>query len=316
MKLLEPAFAIKKRRSFAYRLRLFDPRGYYPKAVHSATDALYSADDELVFSIVLSKPYDQLSGDLPYSEMDWITPHELRLWASILLCEETDSSKVMLYPQVHPLMLADERLDLSEPRMITEAKELIQSEAKSQNEKYWNPELRKFVGSEYQTWQAEYANERQQTFYEAIDIDNHCLLRGLGCLIKCDMLSRHNEFAEEAALVCFIALEASYSLIADKLRQSGIAQPTAKDVGHWLDDTFNRPVGLNLGERAYFEELYERRVMTLHPKSRFGVSPFAPLMHDDYLETRADLREIFAYLVSGEHGPEFFRRLREHERRN
>lgn len=306
---------LRNRSSMAYRLRLFDPRGYYPAAIHATSDSLYSADQELAFSVSLCQPYDQLSGDLPYSEMDWATPQELKLWGSVLLCEETDSSKVILYPNVDALILDVDTVDLSCPGVVSEVKTLVASEANSATKKFWSNSCKLCAAANYETWEASYSEERRRKFYSLINIEDHCLLRGLSCLIKCDMLSRHREFSEEAALVCFIALDASYSLIAEKLRQGGNSQPSAKDVGRWLDYTFNRPVGLDVEERAYFEDLYERRVMTLHPRSRYGVAPFAPLMHDDYLETREDLREIFAYLVSGEHGPEFYRRLGEHERR-
>lgn len=98
----------------------------------------------------------------------------------------------------------------------------------------------------------------------------------------------------------------------DRLRREGVLNPSAKDAGRWLDDTFNRPLGIDLGERRYFEELYDQRIMTMHPNSRYGECPYAPLMHDDLFDLRRDLREVFAYLVSGLHGPEFNRKLARH----
>jgi hypothetical protein len=52
--------------------------------------------------------------------------------------------------------------------------------------------------------------------------------------------------------------------------------------------------------------------MTLHPKSRHGESPVAPLMYEDYMFMRRDLRELFAYLLTGRHGDDFQRDLDVH----
>lgn len=59
------------RDEFAFRVRLFNPQGQYPRGTCANENSLYIADDEIVFSAVFAKPYDQLASNFPYSEMIW-----------------------------------------------------------------------------------------------------------------------------------------------------------------------------------------------------------------------------------------------------
>ncbi|MGM8929963.1 hypothetical protein [Salinicola halophyticus] len=255
----------------------------------------------MAFSIVYSKPYDQLASDSPYSEMVWATPQEVRFWASILLCEDAEGPRILLYPEHKTFAFLDSQsLDFKDSRTQLELRRLVVEEAGARKQPLTSIHL----------FEHEVNLGRQTEFLRTIKDTDHVFLRAITCLIKCDMLSRYYEFTEEAIIVAFIALEASFSLVVDMLKRSGTANPSAKNAGKWLDDTFNRPLGIEPGERRYFEELYEQRVMTMHPSSRYGECPYAPLAVDDLYDLRRDLREVFAYLVSGQHGPELSRRLR------
>jgi len=303
MKLVKPFEDMARYRGdFALRVRLFNPRGQYPRGVCASEGALYLADDEVAFTAVHARPYDQMASNFPYSEMDWATPQEVRFWASILLCEDAEGPKILLYPEHTTFALVDPpEVDLQDGEVQSELRRIVLDEFTN----------RERIITPYQLFEREVHLNRQPGFWRGISESDHVLLRGITCLIKCDMLSRYYEFTEEAVIVAFIALEASFSLVVQSLKQSGIDSPTARDAGKWLDDTFNRPLGIEPGDRKYFEELYEQRVMTMHPSSRYGDCPYAPLAVDDLFDLRRDLREVFAYLVSGEHGPEFSRRLKE-----
>ena len=244
---------------FAFRVRLFNPRGQYPRGVYANEKSLYIADDEIVFSTVFAKPYDQLTSNFPYSEMAWATPQEVRFWASILLCEDAEGPKILLYPEHLTFALLDSQsLDFRDPEAQFEVRRLVIDEVTSKGD----------ASAPDHLFEKEVSLDRQADFLAQVRDTDHVLLRGITCLIKCDMLSLYNEFAEEATIVGFIALEASFSLVVNMLKTSGIANPSAADVGRWLDDTFNRPLGIDLGDRKYFEELYEQRVITMHPSSR------------------------------------------------
>lgn len=288
-------------RDFAFRIRLFSPRGLYPRGVCAAEKSLYVADDEVAFSVVYAKAYDQMTSNFPYSEMDWATPQEVRLWASILLCEDDEGPRVLLYPEHQTFAFLDSQsCDLRDNVTHLEIRRLVLEELASRGQSPTHMDV----------FDTEVNLDRQPKFLPRIDEDDHVLLRGITCLIKCDMLSRYYEFTEEAIIVAFIALEASFSLVVKFLKRSGHVNPTAQDAGKWLDDTFNRPLGIEPGDRRYFEEIYEQRVITMHPSSRHGDCPYAPLMVDDLFDLRRDLREVFAYLVAEGHGPEFSRRLK------
>lgn len=297
----------------AFRVRVFSSKGHYPRGVVASERTLFFADDDLVFSVVWSEPYDQPSSNFPYSEMDWATPQETKFWASILLCEDADGPQIMLYPQRYILSKMEQIADLASPETHLELKNQISAEIENRRKR----EAFNFIespSSSYSLFESGANFDRQPQFFRNIAETDYVLLRGISCLIKSDMLSRYYEFAEEAVIVGFIALEASFSLVVERLKRDGVSNPTAHDAGKWLDDTFNRPIGIEPGERKYFEELYEQRVITMHPSSRFGECPYAPLMYDDLIDLRNDLREVFAYLVSGTHGPEFNRRLKERAR--
>jgi|GEM_PF-600139 len=317
MKLADSQGLLSNRSEPAFRVRIFSPKGIYPRGAIASEHALFFADEDLVFadedlvfSVVWAEPYDQVASNFPYSEMDWATPQETRFWASILLCEDADEPKIMLYPQRYIFSRVEPPVDLTAPETHLELKSQISAEIEKRRERGVFSLLEHSLSS-YSLIENDVSLERQPLFFRNIGETDHILLRGICCLIKCDMLSRYYEFAEEAAIVGFIALEASFALVVERLKRDGVSNPTARDAGKWLDDTFNRPIGIEPGERKYFEELYEQRVITMHPSSRFGDCPYAPLMHDDLFDLRNDLREVFAYLVSGSHGPEFKRRLKE-----
>jgi len=284
----------------ALRVRVFSAKGLYPKGVLATERGLYVATEDIVFTVVEGKPYDQVESKFPYSEMAWASPQEVRFWSSIILCEDGDGPKILFYPKhIEAGVLQSKDIDLRD----TSNQMLITSLVREGI----GPE-ENFDRGQFSIFDTEVNLERQPEFYSRISETDHILLRGMTCLIKCDMLSRYHEFAEEATIVAFIALDASFALVSSLLRKSGISNPSASDAGKWLDDTFNRPMGIDPGERRYFEEIYEQRILTMHPGSRFGECPFAPLMLDDLFDLRRDLREIFAYLVTGMHGPEFERR--------
>lgn len=314
MRILSHREAAQARRTFAYRIRIFDPRGHYPEPAFVGPDTFYCATSELVYTVVWSKEYDQLTDELPYSEMDWVTPEELRFWSSILLCEDTYGPKVRLYPHLNAYVLASDRIDLTDQGVQSEIRDILLEEAATSSQPRWGGDIRTCLNAEYRLFKNEYHHRRQPAFYAAISVNDHCFLRAISCLIKSDMLSQHCEFVEEAGLVAFIALDASYSLVSDLLRRKGNKNPSALDAGRWLDETFNQPVGIDSEGCSYFEEFHTQRIMSIHPSSRFGAALYAPFIHDDYIRLREDLREIFAYLVLSEHGPEFQRRLDEQKR--
>jgi hypothetical protein len=87
-------------------------------------------------------------------------------------------------------------------------------------------------------------------------------------------------------------------------QHSGIAEPTSADAARWLHTSFNEPFGHERTER-YFQDIYDQRIMTLHPVSRLGISLYAPLFHDDYTLLRRSIPAVFAYILTGHHSDEY-----------
>ena len=151
-------------------------------------------------------------------------------------------------------------------------------------------------GPPYQHQQNEVDETLLSHLMSSIALDDHLLMRGLGAFLKASMLWQRTEFAEAATLMLFVALEASFQLVLRLLRSRGISNPSAEDAGNFIDATFNPP-GMDAG--SYFFESYVGRVKTMHPSSRYGVFPFAPLHADDYMHLRHDLLALFAFLITG-----------------
>ena len=59
-----------------------------------------------------------------------------------------------------------------------------------------------------------------------VDLSNHILIRGLGALIRADMLSARQEFQEPATMMLHILLAATQELIFDMLRREVNRSPS------------------------------------------------------------------------------------------
>lgn len=61
-----------------------------------------------------------------------------------------------------------------------------------------------------------------------------------------------------------------------------------------IDEVFNP----HLCTGSYFEDFYDARIKTMHPSSRFGIFPVAPLEADDFLFLRYGLIEVYYWLIT------------------
>jgi len=93
----------------------------------------------------------------------------------------------------------------------------------------------------------------------------------------------------------WISLDASFNLCRREMAIKGQRDASAADVGNYLDNLLGY---LPSGER-YFADFYEERVKTMHPESRFGVYPAAPLCADEYSQLLGSLIPTYEYLIVG-----------------
>jgi hypothetical protein len=129
--------------------------------------------------------------------------------------------------------------------------------------------------------------------FESIDTKDAVLLRGLTTLLRASMLKNHLQFYEEGINTLFISLEASFRLVVRRLKEQGNPEPTAADAATFLHDTFNDVHRLE----KYFEEDYERRIISFHPESRFGTFSSPPFFVDDFYFLFNDLLEVYRFLL-------------------
>ena len=312
---------IARRGAPTYRVMVMDPRGMYPHGIQHVPTGFFYADEEIAFSVVSGIDWKDIIEDAPFSEFNWASPEELRLMASLVLCELRDEPYVSLYPVVRysPRLDADE-LDLTCPLTVHRVRELIlKTVAETSSSFGQHGLLRGVVTKKYDTVPADrYGFDRLLMFWEALCDASFVFFRGIYTLIKADMLRQHYEFNEEAIVSLYIALDASFSLVTRHLQGAGMKDPSAHDAAVWLHHHFDAPFGLDAPHETekYFEEFYEQRVMTLHPSNKYGEIPYAPIMHDDIPHLRRSLREIFAYLLLEEHGLDFHSDLQAHLKRD
>jgi hypothetical protein len=317
LKFLTGARLSKRYKLLGYRVRLFDPRGIYPAGTKFVPNGFFHADDDLVFSVVRGEDWTRLDSEIPYSEFDWASPQELRLFASMMFCEKREDRRMCLYPLRYGHRLDVRKLDLTRIDTVNRLKDFVLEEVRKPD-RYGAPSdfLRRSTRPYDLESDSTFAFDRLLTFWHGMGDLDFLLLRGAYALMKADMLTSHLEFYEEGIVSCYIALDASYAYILGVLKAQGIKNPTANDAQMWVHNCFDKAFGLPEPSETsrYFEDFYRDRIMTLHPSSRFGEVPYAPIMHGDYIHLRRSLREIFAYLVSGEHGEDYHSHVREMRR--
>lgn len=292
------------------RVMVMDPRGTYPRGVQHVPTGFFYADEEIAFSVVRGLDWDDVLEDAPYSEFNWASPEELRLMASLVLCEVREETYVSLYPIVGYSPRIDARdLDLTCPLTVHRVREWILKTSEETTSPFrLHGSLAGVTQRKYTVVPPErYGFERLLSFWGALGDASWVFFRGIYTLIKADMLRQHHEFKEECTLSLYIALDASFSLVKHHLEILGVKNPSAHDAAVWLHQHFDAPFGLRAPDETekYFESFYDERIMTMHPANKYGELPYAPIMHSDIPHLRRSLREIFAYLLLDEHGTDF-----------
>jgi hypothetical protein len=306
------------RRKRCFVVRVFHPRGHYPRGIVAQAEGLYCADDELVFCVTSTQSMSPAESNAPYTEMDWMTPDELRFIGSIYLCELWGGTKLMFYPiHYYSPVINRAHLDLRKNSIQEEIRNLVVRGIYYPQDAWQQAAiLQECISLRYSLISPEQVDlSRQSLLWKRAKTTDHLLLRGLSALMKSDMLSCYPEFMEEAAISCFIALDASFHMVLRRLTAGGKRNPSAKNAAKWLYEHFDMHLGFPEPLERYFAEFYDQRVMTLHPASRFGEFIYPPLSNCDYFHLRASLRSIFAYLLTDAHDRGFTDDIERHRRR-
>ncbi len=274
-------------------LRTYLPIGFYSLKHFVDIDARMVVRRSMVFSATRFRRVE-LEGY--HGEREWLKPEEVRLLASIALAVPEGYGKVYQYPYPIGLRVEDSGADLNDEEVIDECEEaLVDWLRKQNNELYLTvgppPVL---GGEEYSFNEAAVDIGKQEDVYNAIDVTDHLLIRGLGAILKAELLNQHHIFHVDACMSLYIAMDASLRLILRRLRET-MENPSNRDAAAYLAEVY----GDDRMPEKYFEPFYNDRIVAVHPDSRLGVFPDPPLAADDYYELYIQMCALYDFLVTG-----------------
>jgi hypothetical protein len=300
-------------------VRVLSPLGGYPDRSIFTTKSAYIADEDISYTIIKFVKFE-LDPEEYYSEMDWAHPEEIRLFASLLLPVFREGGRTTIYPfQAEGFSIScpvnfENQLFLDRIKtilinMIDAPDIVVAGYPGPQRNSYRNSSGISLPpsngGPKYNFSNKVIDYQLQSKLYFAIDTNDFLLIRGLSALIKSVMLSSHSLFLEEAIYDLFVSLEASFRIILRVLKQKGNTNPSSADAMNYILNSFNEPqiyisnAGRIRHFKNYFEEYYESRIKSIHPESRFGIFPYAPLQADDFYFLRDDLFDVYTFLLTG-----------------
>lgn len=300
-----------------YRVTPFRPEGIYPRGTFSSSTGVFHADDEVVFAVTYCSTW-RAHEDLPYSEVDWMNPELVRLLGSLIFCEQFgEGRRCWFYPVIHSdLILSNDELDLMQSTTIAAIREVVLTQPVFTSPSRPKLPSTGLMGNGYLFYPKDELDlEMREIYWASIQPSNFLVMRGIQALIKCDMLAKHPEFQEEAAILTFVALDASFELVKRFLKTTGMSNPSSADAAEWFHQNFDGPMGFAQPSDAnFFAEFYPQRIQTLHPGSRYGDSPFAAVSISDRIHLRQALPGLFAFLLSGHHSPHYLTKLEDFQK--
>jgi len=268
-----------------FRIRLMSPLGRYPIEGFRSESASLVVSPEICFSIVKEE-----CEDLSIMEMECFTAQELPFFASILLAGETGSSFLRPYSTGQQATIESDTIPSNEECKSV----LLQSITRHYGDQYADslhkPPL--LGGLQYDLVSDGNYNE-WLLLLSRLQTAGPVILRGSACLIKAQMAFQHREFGEAACIFLWIALDAAYSVVLKKLRDTGVPNPSSADAARY----FEKITGYGTDWERFFEDDYERRICAIHPDNRYGAEAIPSLMAEDFLDLNGDLIELFHFFL-------------------
>lgn len=199
-----------------YRVVLFSHVGMYPRGTVCMPNALFHADDDIVFAVTHGCSWYKSNDTLPYSEVDWMEPELVRLLGAFIMSERPwGNLQTRFYPVSHRTFVLNETaVDLMNPRTAQAIKKAL---VNTIDNRLWPKYVQAFWslhhGKEFVLFDpSELCMEALPLLWKAIRTDNHLVMRGMQALVKSDMLGHHHEFQEEGTIATFIALDGLYAV--------------------------------------------------------------------------------------------------------
>jgi hypothetical protein len=216
----------------------------YPNLKFRDRDVLYFASPELVFTVV---PWEQ-PNEFGFSEIAWTSLGNIRFWGAIAFAIVEGQGFYSFYP------LADRNLFFQnladEEALLKLAKRTASEYPQPPHQLHWvKPDTHEIL-----------------SLYQALQIADNALLRGVNCWLKSHMLWRHQFFMEEMGINLYIALEAGLSVLRNRLTQAAGQDVAFREVFNFVRSTFAH--GDALAE--FWQDAHDDRNALLHPDNDFS----------------------------------------------
>src|SRR6266481_1034467 len=274
-----------------FRVRLMSPLGRYPADSFCTQSAAMIISPEICFSIVRIP-----KEDWSFSEVDILSKLEIPLFGSILLAGEAGTPYLYPYPTSNSVILETESLEDIEDRHMLECKSFLLENIQKDTSGYATNSFHRppsLGGIKYALIPSSCAVSDRLMVLHSLETANPVILRGVSCLLKGRMAFQHAEFGEAACIYLWIALDAAHSLVLQRLRKSGMANPTSKDAAKYFEEIS----GYKTEWDKFFEDDYENRIRAIHPHSRLGAEAIPQFLADDFLELNDMLVPFFDFFV-------------------
>ena len=276
------------------RLRLLSPLGLYPSKDIATSFGRFVIDDDIAFVVTPygTNPHHEDAGR--YSEVEFLTVEEIRFLGCLTVACPELSGILRFYPIPGHIDLI---LDLMAPRTVFLEAAREQARTAHANSYAAGLVFGPSVGGPLYSRKDDGLDEEiVEQLCEQVNMSTHILIRGLGALIRADMLWARQEFQEPATIMLHISLAATQEMIFDLLRRNGNLNPSSRDASECLALAFGEiPRGDN-----YFEDFYEDRNIMIHPRSRRGDFSYPPLAADDFYDLRPAVIAVLVWLITGE----------------
>lgn len=273
---------------------MMSPLGWYPNQTMVFEEAALVIANDFCFTVL--RITEEQRG---FSEVDALSPIEIPFLASLLL-----SRSALPYPY-GGVALEAERVEELTVECLQECREHLVTQIEEWKSHWqstdWGwassihtPPLLGGHSYDFVAVPGEVTKILRE-HYVKLSSAEPVMLRGLGALLKAQMAWKHGEFTDAACMYLWISLDAAHSLTLQKLRHSGVNNPSSKDASAH----FNTIAGYETPWDKFFEDDYENRIRFMHPDNRFGAEIRPQLLADDYLELNDVLIPYFTYLLTG-----------------
>jgi hypothetical protein len=262
--------------------------GRYPSFAVNTDRHILHADEEFAWSAVIQPRFDRGDG-----ELSWLSPEEIRLYAAVTMSEKVpwEHGRIIFAPWTFPLGVPfDRRLFRHEEGMRILKKNARRAARRASRLDYFEVQRE----TRFTIVDSGSADDAMRLL-DAIDPSDPLLIRGLSKYLSANHLIWYGPFMEEAGIAALIGLEAALELC-----RRDLSRAFGRDVPYV--EVFE---DLRTGEEgdafvSYLQELYDARILMIHPNSRFGPFWTPPVQVDDCFSCLDVSMHLYRRMLLGE----------------